>query len=101
MPTHRGSAPVADGIVAEQFDDERQQRAAADLGMWVFLASEVLFFGVLFAVYVFVRLRHPQAFAAASRLTDILLGTLNTAALLTSSLAMALAVRSAALGLAQ
>ena len=64
-----------------------------DLGMWVFLASEVLFFGVLFVGYTMTRLRFPDAFAAAGRHTSLPLGTINTAVLLTSSLAMALAVQ--------
>lgn len=67
----------------------------AELGMWVFLASEMLFFGVLFFAYIMGRLHHPAAFAAASRHTDLLLGTINTATLLTSSLTMALAARAA------
>jgi cytochrome c oxidase subunit III len=70
----------------------------AELGMWVFLATEVLFFGVLFFGYTVTRLHHPQAFAQASRHTDIVLGSINTAVLLTSSLAMALAGRSAQSG---
>jgi cytochrome c oxidase subunit III len=67
------------------------------LGMWVFLASEVLFFGVLFCGYTITRVHHPEAFAAASRHTDLFLGTTNTALLLTSSLTVALAARSARL----
>jgi cytochrome c oxidase subunit 3 len=83
---------------AEQFDDAAQQRAAADLGIWVFLASEILFFGVIFAAYTITRFHYPAAFAAASKLTNIWLGSINTALLLSSSLCMALAVRAAKLG---
>lgn len=90
---------MADGIViARQFDDAEQQRTASDLGMWVFITTEILFFGALFAVYTFTRIRYPEAFAAASKLTNVALGSVNTAVLLTSSLAMALAVRAAKLG---
>jgi cytochrome c oxidase subunit 3 len=85
-------------LVARQFDDAQQQRSASDLGIWVFLASEILFFGALFAAYAFLRYRYPEAFAAASRLTNIALGSLNTGVLLTSSLTMALGVRAAKLG---
>jgi cytochrome c oxidase subunit III len=85
-------------LVAEQFDDGEQQRAAADLGIWIFLASEILFFGVIFATYTITRFHYPQAFAEASRLTNIWLGTINTALLLSSSFTMALAVRAAKLG---
>jgi cytochrome c oxidase subunit 3 len=66
--------------------------------MWVFLATEVLFFSVLFFGYMMTRLHYPDAFAAASRHTDVVLGSTNTAILLTSSLTMALSVRSLALG---
>ena len=85
-------------IVARQFDDAEQQRKASDLGMWVFLATEILFFGVLFTAYVATRLHDPQAFAIGSRLTNVTLGSINTGVLLTSSLMMALAVRATKLG---
>jgi cytochrome c oxidase subunit 3 len=75
--------------------ESRNPQLTAELAMWVFLATEVLFFGVLFAAYMVTRLHHPQAFAHASRLTDLKLGSLNTAVLLTSSLTMALAARAA------
>lgn len=65
---------------------------AGKLGMWVFLASEVLFFGGLFVAYLYGRTHFPSGWAAASRHTDVLLGTVNTAVLLTSSAAVALAV---------
>src|SRR5436305_2021891 len=94
MPTKPGTPPMAEGVViAQQFDDAEQQRNAADLGMWVFLATEILFFGVVFAAYTMTRIHYPQAFNAASRLTNITLGSINTAVLLTSSLTMALGVR--------
>jgi cytochrome c oxidase subunit III len=62
------------------------------LGMWVFLASEVLFFGGLFVAYLYGRTHWPQGWAQASRHTDVVLGTINTALLLSSSAAVALAV---------
>ena len=62
------------------------------LGMWVFLASEVLFFGGLFLAYLYGRTHWPLGWAAASRHTDVMLGTVNTALLLTSSAVVALAV---------
>ena len=80
-------------LVEEQYDDAVQQREAATLGMWVFLATEILFFGVLFASYTICRVLYPQGFAAASRHTDMLLGTIETAVLLTSSSLIALGVR--------
>lgn len=84
-------------LTAEQFDDPEQEHEASTLGMWVFLGTEVLFFGVLFASYAVLRFNYPEAFAEASRHANIFLGTVNTAILLTSSLTMALAIRSAQL----
>jgi cytochrome c oxidase subunit III len=85
------------GILAEQFDDLPQQREAATLGMWTFLATEVLFFGGMFLCYLVYRHTYYASFAIASRHTIVLYGTINTAILLTSSLTMALAVRAAQL----
>jgi cytochrome c oxidase subunit 3 len=80
-----------------QYRDPEQQRSAATLGMWVFLATEVLFFGVLFVSYLISRVLHHDAFVTGSHHTDVVLGSINTAVLLTSSLSMALAVRSSSL----
>ena len=82
-------------VVAEQFDDLDQQRDAARLGMWTFLANEVLFFGTMFTAYIEYRTIHPQAFVIGSNHLDYWLGTINTALLLLSSLTMALAVHGA------
>src|SRR5580704_6927461 len=84
--------------VAEQFEDAPQQSEASHLGIWTFLATEVLFFGGFFMAYILYRYTYPGAFAEGSRHTDLLYGTLNTAILLTSSLTMALAVHAARLG---
>ena len=81
--------------LAPQFDDAEQQQFAATLGMWAFLATEVLFFGGLFAGYAVYRFWYPDAWVTASRQLDLPLGTINTAVLLTSSLTMALAVHAA------
>src|SRR4051812_44243035 len=91
----RCSMPEVRSALAEQFDSVEQQHEAATLGLWTFLATEVLFFGGLFTAYVVYRFLYPQAFAEASHHTNILFGTLNTAVLLTSSLTMALAGHSA------
>ncbi len=80
---------------APQFDDAAQQREAATFGMWVFLATEVLFFGGMFLAYTVYRLAYPAAFAEASRHTLIAVGGTNTAILLISSATMAFAVRAA------
>jgi cytochrome c oxidase subunit 3 len=81
--------------VAHQFDDADQQREASALGMWVFLVTEIMFFGGLFTAYVVYRTAFPVAFHAASKELDIALGALNTVVLITSSLTMALAVHAA------
>ena len=87
--------PEPDAIVADQFEDAQQQAEAAQLGMWTFLATEVLFFGGLFGGYLVYRHFYFSAFAAASRHTDVLFGTVNSVILLTSSWTVALAVHSA------
>jgi cytochrome c oxidase subunit III len=81
--------------LAHHFDDVEQQLDAATLGMWLFLATEIMFFGGLFAGYALYRYWHPDAFAAASHHLDVHLGAINTGILLASSLTMALAVRAA------
>jgi cytochrome c oxidase subunit 3 len=76
----------------------RQQRESATLGMWVFLATEVLFFGGLFAAYLVYRIWYPSTFGEASRHLHLSFGATNTVVLITSSLTMALAVHASALG---
>ena len=64
------------GLVAHHFADLEQQRSAHTLGIWLFLASEVLFFGGLFTAYTAMRYSHPEAFTRASqRLDQYLRGT--------------------------
>jgi cytochrome c oxidase subunit III len=92
------SVPHHPPALAHHFDDLEQQHEAATLGMWVFLVTEVLFFGGLFLVYSIYRSWYGGAFAAASRELDLTLGTINTAVLIASSLTMALAVHAAQLG---
>jgi cytochrome c oxidase subunit 3 len=81
---------------AHQFDSLEQQHEAASLGMWIFLVTEVMFFGGMFLMYAAYRAAYPAAFVAASLELDLVLGGINTAVLLTSSLTMALAVNAAA-----
>jgi cytochrome c oxidase subunit 3 len=78
--------------VAPQFISVRHRDETAELGMWVFLATEVLLFGGLILGYFVYRHAYPAAFAAASRHTEIVIGTANTAILLTSSFLVACAV---------
>ena len=84
--------------LAHQFDSLEQQKEAATLGMWVFLVTEILFFGGLFLTYAVYRNWYPDAFAAGSHAMLIWAGTTNTAVLITSSLTMALAVHAAQTG---
>jgi cytochrome c oxidase subunit 3 len=77
------------------FDTMGQQKEAAVIGMWVFLLTEILFFGGLFMAYMLYRVWYFEAFAAASKSLDIFWGALNTAVLIGSSLTMAMAVRCA------
>jgi cytochrome c oxidase subunit III len=84
--------------LALQFDDLRQQSVSASLGMWIFLATEVLLFGAICTVFAVHRATWPEAFAAASRRLDLALGTVNTTMLLASSFTMALAVHAARRG---
>jgi cytochrome c oxidase subunit 3 len=89
---------LRDHAVAHHFDDAEQQREATTLGMWVFIAQEVMFFGGALTAYIFYRSWYPEAFAHASRELDVRLGTINTAVLISSSLTMALAVHGAQIG---
>jgi cytochrome c oxidase subunit 3 len=84
--------------IAGHFETREQQREAATLGMWVFLATELMFFGPLFLAYLYGRTHYGNGFAVASAHTHVGLGTSNTAILLTSSLTMALAVRATWIG---
>ena len=84
-------------ILLSQFDDLDQQQQASNLGMWVFLATEVMFFGGLIVAYVVYRALSPREFELASHHLDMWLGFVNTIVLLSSSLAMAMAVRAAQL----
>ncbi len=85
-------------VLQHQFDDLEQQMDASTLGMWVFLLTEIMFFGGLFAAYTVYRAAFPEAFAAGSLHLDLKLGGFNTVVLIASSLTMALAVRAAQLG---
>ena len=87
-----------DPELVEQFDTLEQQKDASQFGMWVFLITEIMFFGGLFAAYLIYRNLYNPAFVIASSSIDITLGAINTAVLICSSLTMAMAVHSAALG---
>jgi cytochrome c oxidase subunit 3 len=75
-----------------------QQREAGTLGMWVFLVTEIMFFGGMFFAYTLYRWKYPMEFASASNHLDLTLGTVNTIVLILSSLTMAMAVYSVQIG---
>jgi cytochrome c oxidase subunit 3 len=81
-----------------QFEDMDQQREADSLGMWVFLVTEIMFFGGMFLAYTVYRSTFPTVFAIASSSLDPVIGAANTVVLLCSSFTMVLAVRAAQLG---
>jgi cytochrome c oxidase subunit III len=81
-----------------QFETMEQQQESATLGMWLFLVTEIMFFGGLFLCYLLYRMWYPVAWAEGSLELDLVLGGVNTVVLIGSSLTMALAVRSAQTG---
>ena len=88
--------PVPD--LQSHFRDLAQQKETANFGMWLFLVTEVMFFGGVFCAYLVYRLQYFPAFAAGSQTLDIKLGALNTAVLLASSFTMVMAVWAAKIG---
>lgn len=84
--------------LAEHFPDAESQLHAARLGMWLFLATEILLFAGLFVAYALYRSQFPAGFREGSTHLDLALGTINTAVLLTSSLTVAIAVGSVRAG---
>ncbi len=79
--------------LAHHFHDSEQQSDSAKLGMWLFLLTEMLLFGGLFAAYAVYRAWNPDMFYEAHKFLDVRLGTLNTVVLISSSVTMALAIR--------
>jgi len=80
------------------FYSMEQQLEASTLGMWVFLVTEILFFGGMFLVYLVYRMLYPEAWVLGSNHLDVAMGAINTVVLLCSSLTMVLAVRAAQVG---
>jgi cytochrome c oxidase subunit 3 len=86
------------GELYGQFETLDQQRESASLGMWVFLVTEVLFFGGMFMTYTLNRSTYPDVFGEASRSINLTLGAINTVVLIGSSLTMAMSVWAAQVG---
>jgi cytochrome c oxidase subunit 3 len=85
-------------VLEPQYASLRHQRDVATIGIWAFLATEVLFFGGMLLAYVVYRNAYPEGFVEAGKETKIIIGSINTAVLLTSSVTMAWAVEAAAKG---
>ncbi|HYU47833.1 MAG TPA: cytochrome c oxidase subunit 3 family protein [Terriglobales bacterium] len=91
-PAHESPA------LLHHFATKSQQKNAASLGMWLFLAQEVMFFGGLFCAYLVYRYKYFGDFGSASQQLDIRLGTINTVVLICSSLTVVLGIRAVQLG---
>jgi len=81
-----------------QFDTAEQQKDCSTLGMWIFLITEIMFFGGMFLAYTVYRSAYPYVFAVASSTLNVYIGAANTVVLLCSSLTMVLAVRASQIG---
>jgi cytochrome c oxidase subunit 3 len=93
-----GREHSSDGLAVDHhFENADQQYQSAKLGMWIFLATEILFFGGLFVAYAVYRANHPEVFVFGHHFLDKNLGALNTVILICSSLTAAWAVRAAQL----
>jgi cytochrome c oxidase subunit 3 len=86
---------AANPELRHHFADMQQQTNSASLGMWLFLVTEIMFFGGLFCAYLIYRLMYFPAFGAASQTLDIKLGAFNTVVLIVSSVTVVFAVRAA------
>ena len=93
--SHSSAATAQNPALRHHFAEMEQQKNAASLGMWLFLVTEIMFFGGMFCAYLIYRLQHFNDFAAASQSLSIKLGATNTAVLITSSLTVVLAVHAA------
>jgi cytochrome c oxidase subunit III len=102
LDSHAAVAPEETGAarvtLKHHFESAEQQKEASTVGMWVFLVTEIMFFGGLFLAYFAYRQAYPVAFASASNKTVLLIGAFNTTVLICSSLTMALGVDAASLG---
>jgi cytochrome c oxidase subunit III len=92
------TAAVHHPKLAHHFENLADQKESSALGMWLFIAQEIMFFGGMFLAYTVYRNLYPEAFALASHGLDWKIGGFNTAVLICSSLTMAMAVHAAALG---
>ena len=94
-------APAPNPALRHHFADMEQQKNAASLGMWLFLVTEIMFFGGLFCAYLVYRTMHFAALAAGSQTLDIKWGAINTAVLIVSSVTVVLAIHAIQTGKAK
>ncbi len=87
---HHGSP-----FIQHHYDDAQHQFDSGKLGIWIFLAQEVLFFSALFVAYILYRVHHGEIYAYAHKWLDVKMGAINTGVLIFSSLTAAWAVRCA------
>ena len=98
MAEHLTTLTAHSPELRHHFDDSAQQLESSTLGMWVFLVTEIMFFGGMFGGYTVYRNMYPDAFASTSHFMNVTIGAINTGVLICSSFTMVLAVRSAQLG---
>ena len=91
---HSTAEAARPAYLQHHFFDPVQQRESSKLGIWIFLLTEVLFFGGLFCFYAIYRSWNPEMFHEANKMLDVGLGAFNTVVLIVSSVTMALAIRS-------
>ena len=94
-PAPSGVAGLKDHHVGHHYSSALQEYQSCKFGFWLFLATEILLFGGLFAAYFIYQGLYPETFKTASGILDWKLGSLNTLVLLTSSWTMAMGVRAA------
>src|SRR3954463_9098267 len=93
LHAHADEHPPHHPFLQHHFEDLGQQHEASTLGMWMFLTTEILFFGGVLCAYWIYRIMYPEAWAEAASLQNWKMGAINTIVLIISSLTMALAVR--------
>jgi cytochrome c oxidase subunit 3 len=98
LAEHVTALPTHEPELRHHFDDSAQQLESSTLGMWVFLVTEIMFFGGMFGGYTVYRNMYPDAFASTSHFMNVTIGAINTGVLICSSFTMVLAVRAAQLG---
>ena len=98
MSTSKTTTTDHHPALVHHFDSMEQQQQASTFGMWVFLLTELMMFGGLFASYLIYRIKFYDAWEAGSSSIDVTWGFINTLVLIGSSFTMAMAVWAAQKG---